>query len=118
MKTLQTTLSDSFQWIESLHFLLASKLITQHDFWLLTGNFVTLDEFPSVEEDLSLNVKADLETQRLLATNFMGIASSSKPAMVVGFTRIGVGAIWGEIKGDFGESDEMPLLKSEEVVSG
>ena len=105
MKTTQTTISDRFEWIESLHFLLASKLITQHDFWLLTGNYVTLKEFPSVEEDLPTNVKADLAIQRLLAKpNFRGVVANN-PVIVVGFLR-NVGAVLGEIKGDFERCEE------------
>ena len=100
MKTTQTTIQDRFQWIESLHILLISKIITLHDFWLLTGNYVTLKELPSVEEDLPANVKSDLETQRLLARqNFMGVVANN-PVIVVGFLR-NVGAVLGEIKGDF-----------------
>ena len=107
MKTTQTTLQDRFQWIESLHFLLASKLITQRDFLLLTGNYKTLTELPSVEQDLPPSVKSDLETQRLLTrSSFKGIASS-KPITVIGFLR-NVGAILGEINDDFegGEKKE------------
>ena len=97
MKVIQTTISDRFEWIESLHFLLASKLITQHDFWLLIGNYVSLKELPSVEEDLPTNVKADLAIQRLLAKpNFRGIVANN-PVIVAGFLR-NVGAVLGEIK--------------------
>jgi len=39
MKTTQATLQDRFQRIDALHILLSSKIITQHDFWLLTGAY-------------------------------------------------------------------------------
>lgn len=83
MKTTQTTIRDRFLWIESLHFLLASKIITLHDFWLLSGNYVTLKVLPSVEEDLPANVKEDLRIQRILARpNFRGVVAN-KPVVVL-----------------------------------
>lgn len=99
MKTAQTTLKDRFQWIEALHILLASKIITLRDYWLLTGNYVMLKELPSVEEDLPANVKADLGIQRILARpNFRG-GVSNREVTVVGFLR-NVGGVIGIVKGD------------------
>ena len=46
MKTQQKTLTDRFQQIEALHILLALKVITQRDFWLLTGNYRICPDYP------------------------------------------------------------------------
>lgn len=96
MKIQQKTLTDRFQWVDVLCILLHSKIITQHDFWLLTGNYITLKELPSVEEDLPANIKADLGIQRILARpNFRGIVTN-KPIAVVGFLK-NVGVVLGEV---------------------
>ncbi|MCK4347012.1 MAG: hypothetical protein KAW47_00200 [Thermoplasmatales archaeon] len=98
MKTQQKTLTERFQWVDALHILLHSKIITQHDFWLLTGNYITLKELPSVEEDLPGNIKANLGIQRILARpNFRGIVTN-KPVTVVGFLK-NAGAVLGEVEG-------------------
>lgn len=92
-KTKQTTFA-GIDWIGHIRDLVKRHIISKRATWLLTGNYKTLKELPSVEEHLSGNVKSNLEIQRLLARqNFRGIVSN-RDVMVVGFLK-NVGAILG-----------------------
>ena len=95
MKTKQTTFAD-VDW--KIRDLVKRHVISKRVAWLLTGNYKTLKELPSVEEHLLDNVKSNLEIQRILARpNFKGVVSN-RDVVVMAFL-INVGATIGISEG-------------------